>query len=327
MSDVARLAGVSHQTVSRVLHDSPNVREETRERVLSAIRQLDYRPNTMARALATGRSRTLGVVASDTTRYGPASTVLGIEQAAHESGYAVSVSSVRSATRTTVLSAIQRLMDQGVEGVAVIAPNRAGLDALRNLSPEFPLVTVESSQNSSIPVATVDQRAGAMAATKHLLSLGHKTVWHLAGPDDWQVAEERILGWKAALKAARAHVPPPLRGDWTAGSGYELGESILGIKDLTAVFVANDSMALGLLRRLHEAGREVPREISIVGFDDIPEAAYFTPPLTTVRQDFSELGRRCLRILLARIEGERAPAHLVVRPELVVRESAGTAPS
>ncbi len=327
MSDVARLAGVSHQTVSRVLHDSPNVREETRERVLAAIRQLDYRPNTVARALATGRSRTLGVVASDTTRYGPASTVLGIEQAAHESGYAVSISSVRSATRTTVLDAIHRLVDQGVEGVAVIVPHRAGLDAVRNLSPDFPVVAVESGQSSSIPVAMVDQHAGAMAATRHLLSLGHKTVWHLAGPDDWQVAEERIMGWKAALKAARAQVPPLLRGDWTAGAGYELGESLLRIKELTAVFVANDSMALGLLRRLHEAGREVPREISVVGFDDIPDAAYFTPPLTTVRQDFAELGRRCLRILLARIEGDREPTRLVVRPELVVRESAGTAPN
>ena len=327
MSDVARLAGVSHQTVSRVLHDSPNVREETRERVLAAIRQLDYRPNSMARALATGRSRTLGVVASDTTQYGPASTVLGIEQAAHESGYAGSVSSVRSVTRTTVLGAIQHLRDQGVEGVAVIAPHRAGADALRHLSPDFPVVAVESGVNASIPIATVDQRAGAMAATRHLLNLGHKTVWHLAGPNDWQEADERISGWKAALDAARAPTPAPLRGDWTPRSGYELGEALLKIKDLTAIFVANDQMALGLLRRLHEAGREVPRDISIVGFDDIPEAAYFTPPLTTVRQDFAELGRRCLRILLARIEGDREPTRLVVRPELVVRDSTGTAPS
>jgi DNA-binding LacI/PurR family transcriptional regulator len=326
MSDVAKLAGVSHQTVSRVLHDSPNVREETRERVLAAIRQLDYRPNSMARALATGRSRTLGVVASDTTQYGPASTVLGIEQAAHESGYAVSVSSVRSVTRTTVLAAIQHLRDQGVEGVAVIAPHRAGADALRHLSPDFPVVAVESGQNSSIPVATVDQRAGAMAATRHLLNLGHKTVWHLAGPNDWQEADERILGWKAALEAARAPTPAPFRGDWTPRAGYELGESLLKIKEVTAIFVANDQMALGLLRRLHEAGREVPRDISIVGFDDVPEAAYFTPPLTTVRQDFAELGRRCLRILLARIEGDREPTRLVVRPELVVRDSTGTAP-
>jgi DNA-binding LacI/PurR family transcriptional regulator len=325
MSDVAKLAGVSHQTVSRVLHDSPLVRGETRERVLAAIRQLDYRPNSMARALATGRSKTLGVVASDTTQYGPASTVLGIEHAAHECGYGVSVSSLRAVNRSTVRDAIRQLRDQGVDGVAVIAPHRAGVEALRHLSPDFPMVAVEAGQNSSIAVATVDQRAGAMAATRHLLNLGHKTVWHLAGPPDWQEADERILGWKAALEAARAPAPAPLRGDWTPRAGYELGESLLKIKDLTAIFVANDQMALGLLRRLHEARREVPRDISIVGYDDIPEAAYFTPPLTTIRQDFAELGRRCLHILLARIEGDQEPVRVVVPPELVVRDSTGTA--
>ncbi len=326
MSDVAKLAGVSHQTVSRVLHDSPHVRGETRERVLAAIRQLDYRPNSMARALATGRSKRLGVVASDTTQYGPASTVLGIEQAAYESGYAVSVSSVRTVNRGTVLDAIQHLRDQGVDGVAVIAPHRAGVDALRYIGPDFPVVAVETGQNSSIPVATVDQRAGAMAATRHLLNLGHKTVWHLAGPNEWQEADERIVGWKAALEAAHAPVPPLVRGDWTPRAGYELGQSLLKTRDLTAIFVANDQMALGLLRRLHEVGREVPRDISVVGFDDIPEAAYFTPPLTTVRQDFAELGRRCLHILLARIEGDDEPTRVVVPPELVVRESTGKAP-
>ncbi len=325
MADVARLAGVSHQTVSRVLHDSPNVRGETRDRVLAAIRQLDYRPNSMARALATGRSKTLGVVSSDTTFYGPASTLFGIEQAAHDAGYAVSVASLRALSRGMVLDAIQQLRDQGVDGVAVIAPLRSNVDALRQLNPDFPVVAVEAGQNGSIPVATVDQRSGAAAATRHLLSLGHKTVWHLAGPTDWQEAEERIIGWQSALEAAGVEVPPVLRGDWTPRSGYELGERVLNIPRLTAVFVANDQMALGVLRRLHEAGRQVPKDLSIVGFDDIPESAYFTPPLTTVRQDFSELGRRCLHVLLARIEGEKRPTRVVVPPELVVRESTSAA--
>jgi DNA-binding LacI/PurR family transcriptional regulator len=325
MADVARLAGVSHQTVSRVLHDSPNVRGETRDRVLSAIRQLDYRPNSMARALATGRSKTLGVVSSDTTFYGPASTLLGIEHAAHEAGYAVSVSSVRTLSRGVVLDAVHKFRDQGADGVAVIAPLRSCADALRQLSPDFAVVAVEAVQSASIPVATVDQRAGAAAATRHLLNLGHKTVWHVAGPADWQEAQERILGWRTALEAAGAPVPPLLRGDWTPRSGYELGEAILGTPELTAVFVANDQMALGLLRRLHEAGRQVPGHISVVGFDDVPEAAYFTPPLTTVRQDFAELGRRCLGILLALIEGQEQPARVVVPTELVVRDSTGVA--
>jgi DNA-binding LacI/PurR family transcriptional regulator len=325
MADVARLAGVSHQTVSRVVHDNPNVSGDTRERVLAAIKQLNYRPNSMARALVTGRTKTLGVISSDTTFYGPASTLFGIERAAHDAGYAVIVSSLRSVNRGLVLEAVQRLRDQGVDGVAVIAPLRAGADALRHLKSDIPVVALEAGQNASIPVATVDQRAGAAAATRHLLSLGHKTVWHLAGPADWQEAEERIVGWKSALEAAGAAVPPPLRGDWSPRSGYEAGAQLLKTPNLTALFVGNDQMALGVLRRFHEAGREIPRDLSLVGFDDIPEAAYFTPPLTTVRQDFAELGKRCLELLLARIEGADQTVRLVVPPELVVRESTAAA--
>lgn len=326
MTDVARLAGVSYQTVSRVLHDSPLVRGETRERVLAAIRELDYRPNTVARALVTGRSKMLGVVTIDTTLYGPASTLLGIEQAAHDAGYAVSISSLRSLNRDTVLAAIEHLRNQGADGVAVIAPMRAGVDALRHVPSDFSVVAVAAGPNASIPIASVDQVAGAAAATRHLLSLGHETVFHLAGPSDWKEADERIEGWRSALEAAGAPIPALLRGDWTPRSGYELGDRVLGMRGISAVLVANDQMALGLLRRLHEAGREVPRDISLVGFDDIPEAAYFTPPLTTVRQDFTELGRRCLQILLGRIEGESSPARVVVPPELVLRSSTAPPP-
>jgi DNA-binding LacI/PurR family transcriptional regulator len=210
--------------------------------------------------------------------------------------------------------------------VAVIAPVRAGADALRHVPSDFAVVAVEAGLSASIPVATVDQREGAAAATRHLLQLGHETVWHLAGPSEWNEAEERVEGWRSALEDAGARVPALLRGDWTPRSGYELGQELLQIPKLTAVFVANDQMALGLLRRLHEAGREVPRDLSLVGFDDIPEAAYFTPPLTTVRQDFSELGRRCLHLLLSRIEGERDLARVVVAAELVVRDSSGAPP-
>lgn len=294
--------------------------------MLEAIRKLEYRPNSVARALVTGRSNTLGVVTFDTALYGPASTLLGIEQAAHEAGYAVSISSLRSLNRDTVLAAVELLRDQGVDGVAVIAPLRAGVDALRHVPRDFSVVAVASGPDPSIPIATVDQAAGAAAATRHLLSLGHKTVWHLAGPSDWKEADERINGWRSELEAASAPVPAVVRGDWTPRSGYELGESLLKIPELTAVLVANDQMALGLLRRLHEAGREVPRDLSVVGFDDIPEAAYFMPPLTTVRQDFTELGKLCLQSLLRRIQGETGPVRVVVPPELVLRNSTGPAP-
>jgi DNA-binding LacI/PurR family transcriptional regulator len=232
---------------------------------------------------------------------------------------------LRSLNRETVIAALEQLRDQGVDGVAVIAQLRAGFDALKHVNLDFPVVAAAAGSAGSIPVASVDQAAGAAAATRYLLSLGHKTVWHLAGPPDWTEADERIEGWRSELEAAGAPIPPLLRGDWTPRSGYELGESMLGIPDLSAVLVANDQMALGLLRRLHEAGRKVPRDLSLVGFDDIPEAAYFTPPLTTVRQDFSELGKLCLQMLLGKIQGDGGGASRVVPPELVLRSSTGPA--
>jgi DNA-binding LacI/PurR family transcriptional regulator len=322
MVDVAKLAGVSYQTVSRVLHDSPHVRRETRERVLDAIRQLDYRPSSVAQALVTGRSRTLGVVSFDTTLYGPASTLLGVEEAAHDAGYGVSIASLKSLSRGPVLTAVQRLRDQGVDGIVVVAPQKSAVEALRHISSDVPVVAVEAGPDDSVPVVAVDQLGGSAAATGHLLELGHRTVWHVAGPHDWLEAEQREEGWRSTLQAAGAEVPPVLRGDWSARSGYELASELVAKPGLTAVFVGNDQMALGLLRYLHEIGREAPRDISIVGFDDIPEAAYFTPPLTTVRQNFAEVGRRCLYLLLGQLEsGSRSWSREVVPTELVLRKS------
>ncbi|HTN52506.1 MAG TPA: LacI family DNA-binding transcriptional regulator [Anaeromyxobacter sp.] len=328
MADVAKLARVSYQTVSRVLHDSPHVQPETRERVLSAIERLRYRPNPVAQALVTGRSRTLGVVSFDTTLYGPASTLLGIEEAAHDARYAVSIASLRALDRASVLEAIERHRRQGVDGIVVIAPQRSAVDALLHLPADVPVVAVEAGPDESVPVVAVDQQAGAAAATRHLLDLGHRTVWHIAGPEDWLEAEQRIEGWRLALRRAGARQPPLLRGDWSARSGYEVGERIAASPEVTAVFAGNDQMALGLLRRLHEAGRAPPERISVVGFDDIPEAAYFNPPLTTVRQDFAEVGRRCLHLLLGRVERrDRAWTRVIVPAELVVRGSSGPVPS
>lgn len=323
MADVARRVGVSLQTVSRVLNDSPLVHHDTRKRVLDAMRQLDYRPSPAAQALVTGRSRLLGVVSFDTTLFGPASTVLGIEQAAHEARYAVTIASCHTLNRAALLAAIHRHRDQGVDGIVVIAPVKSVIPALREIASDVPVVAVGGGQDRSIPTVAVDQRGGAVAATRHLLELGHRTVWHIAGPADWLDAEQRVEGWRSALTRAGAEVPPVLRGDWSAGSGYELAHELLRRSDVTAVFAGNDQMALGLLRRIHEVGRDAPDQISVVGFDDIPEAAYFTPPLTTVRQNFTEVGRRCLRLLLAKIEGETAapPSRVVVPIQLVLRAS------
>jgi DNA-binding LacI/PurR family transcriptional regulator len=325
MADVARAAGVSHQTVSRVINEADHVRPETRERVLLAMRELDYRPNSLARALVTGRSRTLGVVSFDTTLYGPASTLFGIERAAHAAGYFVSIASVTSLDRASVLGAVERLRAQGVDGILIITPHDAAAQAVLHVPPDMPVVAVEAGPTESVPVVAVDQVAGAAAATRHLLELGHRTVWHVAGPSDWLEARQRVEGWTATLTEAGADIPPLLAGDWSARSGYELGKRLVTVRDVTAVFAANDQMALGILRALDEARRDVPEDISVVGFDDIPEAQFFSPPLTTVRQDFNEMGRQSLMLLLGEIEApRRTSSRVVVEPELRVRES--TAP-
>ena len=322
MADVAKLAGVSLQTVSRVINDSPHVRAATRERVQEAMRKLEYRPNPVARALVTGRSRTLGVVSFDTTLYGPASTLFGIERAAHEADYFVSIVSLRSLTRSSVVSAVERLRDQGVDGILVVAPQESATQALLHLPEDVPVVAAEAGPGDSVPLVAVDQVEGARLATAHLLELGHKTVWHISGPVDWLEAQDRVNGWRQTLEAAGVAAPPVLVGDWSARAGHELGRELAERDDVTAVFVANDQMALGLLRTLHETGRRIPGDISVVGFDDIPEAEYFTPPLTTVRQNFNEMGRRSLLLLLEQIEsGVRAPRRETVPPELIVRAS------
>ncbi len=324
MADVALAAGVSHQTVSRVINGSDSVRPATRERVLAAMRELGYRPNSLARALVTGRSRTLGVVSFDTTLHGPASTLFGIARAAHAQGYFVSIVSVTSLDRDLVLGAVDQLHGQGVDGVLLITPQESAAEALAHLPHDLPVVAVEAGPEETVPVVAVDQVAGAAAATRHLLELGHRTVWHLAGPPDWLEAQQRVDGWMAALEAAGADPPPLLSGDWSARSGYELGQRLAGVRDATAIFAANDQMALGVLRAMHEAGRDVPREVSIVGFDDIPEAQFFTPPLTTVHQDFNEVGRQSLLLLLEEIgAGARSTRRVIVQQSLKVVYSTG----
>ena len=327
MADVARLAGVSHQTVSRVINDSAHVRAETRARVLAAMRTLDYRPNPAARALVTGRSRTLGVVSFDTTLYGPASTLFAIEQAAHAAGYFITIVSLLAMDRASVLGAVDRLRVQGVDGILVITPQEGAAAAVANLPSAVPVVAVEAGRPGSVPVVAVDQFAGAVSATQLLLDLGHRTVWHIAGPRDFLEAQQRVEGWRATLDAAGAQAPPLLTGDWSPRSGYEVGRRLAEDPEVTAVFVANDQMALGVLRALHERGRSIPREISIVGFDDIPEAQYFTPPLTTVRQDFGEMGRSSLRLLLDLMQSGQPPSRLTIAPELIVRRSTAPPPA
>ena len=322
MTDVARLAGVSHQTVSRVLNDHPNVREQTRLRVRAAIAELGYRPNRAARALVTGRSQLLGVVAQNSTLYGPASLLAAFEQAAAEAGFAVSVGSVGRLDRESIRGAVERHLDQRVAGLVVIAPVASADDALDEMPAGVPLVTIDGDPRRKHALVTVDQAAGARAATEHLLAAGHPTVWHVSGPPDWYDAAWRVEGWRAALQAAGAEIPPLVKADWSAASGYAAGQMLARMPEVTAVFTANDHQALGLLRAFSERGRRVPQDVSVVGFDDVPEAAFFIPPLTTIRPDFAAVARAGLDLLLGQIAGESTPpGRITIAPALVSRES------
>ncbi|AGL18450.1 LacI family DNA-binding transcriptional regulator [Actinoplanes sp. N902-109] len=325
MTDVAKLAGVSHQTVSRVLNDHPNVREQTRLRVRAAIAELGYRPNRAARALVTGRSQLIGVVAQNTTLYGPASLLAAFEQAAAETGFAVSVGSVSRLDRESIAAAVDRHLDQRVAGLVVIAPVASAVEALEGMPADVPLVTIDGDPARSQALVTVDQAAGARLATELLLAAGHRTVWHVSGPPDWYDAAGRIQGWRAALVDAGAEVPPMVAGEWSPSSGYDAGRMLARMPEVTAIFTANDAQALGLLRALHEHGLRVPEDVSVVGFDDVPEASFFIPPLTTVRQAFDEVAHAGLGLLLKQISQRagQVPEQVVIAPTLVERASVG----
>lgn len=322
--DVARLADVSHQTVSRVLNDHPSIRPATRERVLQVMEQLQYRPNRAARALVTSRSQTIGILSASSTMYGPASSIAAIEAAARARGYWVSTANIDAADPESIPQGLAHLQAQSIEGLVVIAPQVRVFRALARQALDIPYVTLQSTDLDPDHTLTVDQIAGARLATKHLISLGHRQIYHIAGSQDWIEAEARMRGFLLEMSAADIPTTAPILGDWTAEFGYYAGQELLRVRDFTALFCGNDQMALGFIHAAHAAGLDVPGDISIVGFDDIPEAAHFWPPLTTVRQDFAELGRRCVDLLLGPAADQQA-APATIMPELVVRSSTGPA--
>ena len=317
MRDVAELAGVSGQTVSRVVNDSPRVDPTTRERVEAAMRRLGYRPHRAARALRTGRTHTIGLVVSTLATVGNSRMLQAVADAAAARGYALTV--VTAADRAALADAFDHLRDQGVDGAIVL--NEATPAARSAQTPAgLELVVVDSPSDERFGVVQSDHESGARAATDHLIALGHPTVWHLAGPEDSYAAAERERGWRGALEGAGLVAPPLVRGDWTAASGHREGIALAERADVSAVFVANDQMALGVLRALAEAGRAVPAGVAVVGFDDIADAADYLPPLTTVRQDFDELGERAVEALIGAIDGG-APRTDLVPTRLIVRAS------
>lgn len=336
MADVAARAGVSHQTVSRVLNGHAYVRPDTRDRVLAAIDELGYRPNRAARALVTARSATIGILAAEQTHFGPASTVLAIEAAARAEGYFVSVGTVPAYDAASVTTVLDQLMNHGVDGVVVVVPLREVMRLIDDVAPAVPVVAVAARGDipagSPIRYVHVDQTRGGSLATEHLLGLGHERIAHVAGPDGWYDADRRGAAYREAMARAGLEADVVVAGDWSARDGYEIGvglaERIAAGTGPTAVFAASDYLAMGLLRAFWERGVRVPEDVSVVGFDDIDGSGFLIPALTTVRQPFAPLGDAAVRALLDRWSsdpaGSAGAVAAVIPPELVERGS--TAP-
>ncbi|MEH0109774.1 LacI family DNA-binding transcriptional regulator [Tersicoccus sp. MR15.9] len=322
---MATRAGVSHQTVSRVINGGAKVSEATLRRVRAAIDELGYRPNSLARALAHGRSQRIGVLVGNSDQHGPVSTMQGLERAARHHGYAPTTYSFR--TPDELSAGVDFMLGQRVDGLAVITPHDAALAALDGADlPEATLLVGAGPRAASRlhrPSIQIDQSGGARVAVEHLIGLGHRRIAHLAGPEDWYDGHERRRQWAQTLTAAGLDATAVIEGDWRPDSGHAAAGKVLDA-GVSAVFVANDQMALGLVHGLAEHGRSVPGDISIVGFDDLPESAHFLPPLTTVHQDFAALGEDAVRLLLGEDGGldEGAPTDAErLRPWLVERES------
>ena len=322
MAAVAHRAGVSSQTVSRVANGLSNVDAATRDRVLVAMEELGYRPNSAARALKTGRFQSIGVIMTTLSTYGNMRTLDAIATASAQAGYSITLMPIAVPTQGEVAGAFTRLTDQAVDGIAVLIEAHTLDNSDIVLPPGVPAVVLDSDAGDRYTVVDADQAEGARLATQHLLDLGHGTVFHVAGPESSFSAARRTESWRSTLVAAGATVLPPVVGDWTVESGYRIGMAL--DPAITAVFAANDQMALGLMRALHERGLSIPGDVSVVGFDDMGEAQAFWPPLTTVHQDFAEIGRRSIQALLHEIEdASRDVGTTIVPTRLVVRESTG----
>ena len=260
-------------------------------------------------------------MAQPSTLVGPASLLYALEAAAAQAGYGVSVASLAALDRASMEEAVNRHLDQQVGGIIVIVPVVSAAEAIREVPADKPMVAIGGDRSEAIPSVGIDQVLGAVEATQALLDAGHRTVWHVSGPSDVFDSMDRIDGWRATLERAGAEVPPIITGDWSAAGGYEAGKMLARIPDVTAIFAANDQTALGILRALHEHGLRVPDDVSLIGFDDLPESGFFIPPLTTVRQVFEEVGRRALEMLVTQMAGQREVLHELVPPVFVPRES------
>ncbi|QNN82577.1 LacI family DNA-binding transcriptional regulator [Brachybacterium sp. Z12] len=318
---VAEIAGVSHMTVSRVLNGHTNIKESTREKVLVAVDELGYRPNIAARALATQKTLRIGAIVETETEFGPASALRAIHRAARQRGYSVSSIALDEDDSTDAGRAFEQLAGLGIDALCLVTPRSASLAALRAISPDMPVLVVKPEREAELLRVCVDQQLGVTMAVDHLAALGHRDILHVSGPMDWLDARARERAFRARTRSWGMPERPIVAGDWSADFGYDFAVGLQRLPDYTAIFAANDQVALGIVHGLHDRGIRVPEDLSIVGFDDAPFSRHSIPPLTTVRQPFDALGVAVVEVLLAAIQGQPIPQRTKIPPELVVRLS------
>lgn len=323
LHDVAKLAGVSHTTVSRVLNDRQYVSEATKLRVEVVMKQLGYRPNLLARSLVTRRSTTIGVlVISDSNLVGSLRILSEVSVEATRSNLFTSITSFDRSAGESLSEAMFRLLDQGLAGLVIISARKEGLNEIVEMAQGMPLVFCKAKPDNFGYCIKLDNETAAYMATRHLISLGHTGIVHFSGPIGLIDSEDRRRGFVRAMSEAGLPSNMIFEGDWSADSGYQIAQRLLesGAK-FTAVFSGNDKMALGLINAANQKGLEVPSDVSIIGFDDLEESKHFRPALTTVRQDFTEFGSLAITMLRAQMNGEREPKFEPLVPELVLRQS------
>ncbi|KRD47074.1 LacI family transcriptional regulator [Oerskovia sp. Root918] len=329
INDVAKHAGVSAQTVSRVANGQTNVRASTRERVRVSMQALGYRPNSAARILKSGRFRSIGFVTFNLATLGTERTLNAIAEACEAAGYTTTLLPVEDPTQLEVAGAFSRLEEQAVDGIIlVMSAELDSLDELK-LTADLPLVIVDSDAELPYTIVDTDQEQGARIALEHLLGLGHRDIAHISGPATSFSAKRRAAAYRQIMSDAGLEPRPVVVGDWTATSGMERMRDLLAsTQPPTAVFAGNDQMALGAMHAIHAHGWKVPDDVSVVGFDDTDDAAAYWPALTTVHQNFDAVGRQATELLLSIIDGDPNGTQKVLVPtRLVVRASTGPARS
>jgi len=320
--DVAKVAGVSHQTVSRYLKGSERIRPDLRERVVRALKLLDYKPNSAARALATNRSHRIGALTYEFHQVGPSKVLLAASAAARAAGFLLDVVDLDPSDSSAIDDALALLTAQDCAGVLALAATDEMVAAFERIDLGLP-VFIAAEPDGAVTSGTHLHAEGLPALVAHLAELGHTNFVHVAGPPTFSSARNRRLAYEDAVRRLGLRSVGTVYAEWTAASGYAAGRAIAVEDGATAVIAANDQMALGVMRALTERGLRVPDDVSVTGMDDIPESAYFSPPLTTLRLDFASVGQDSFRRMLTCIDGvDRAPVRL--RPaELVVRRSTG----